>query len=770
MDFHRLSRKELQTLCKKNKIPANMTNVAMADALEALQQVEGLDEVLNPVESDYTEQFPDEKVVGTPQIHRTACRTSTRKKPVTVEPETLKVSTRLRRGTRAGNAEGNDQENKDLNVPATPVMPSSRTRASAISTRRKKESHMKEDVNIENIDVPKTPAAPPSSRIRGAGRSVSRKLETTGGTAVQCTRRSMRLLEKGLADMSLMDTEDTEHEKNDEISEEMTNVLQQNHDSAKTKIVSDAGTNLQTPSAVDSETSDGEKATSQEKNNGCECQPQESQSEVQLGSEVGVGSVDVGAGLSFEVENSIDSSNPENKFCSDAMQDLPVGTTDDASPDVTEQEITGSLAVSSPDTDSVIPEGLVESSTYFSNPDCSDALQDVPVGATDDASRDVTEEEIAGSLAVSSPDIDSVSGEGLVLLNTDNQHWNLVDGEEMLRPDGSPAKLEARLDLLLVDSEKMEAKVEPETSDSLSDLGKSKEVMEKLFVVSGNFVSDLQQGDREVNFENLEEARGESDGSPAKLEVRMDSHLVVSEKMEANGEPETSDCLSDSVESREVMEKFVVPENPVVDLRPGDIEVKKGSPKVECENFQAEGAFAEGSEALIKSDVIPEEIALPKLEYEIMKHRKNPSGEDSSLNRVDEVTLSTITLSSNFERKNSDVPTQSISVNQPKVMFPCLAQSESKETATANEVQTAQNTSIQDEDKQNILKMKENLSTDTLNTKSIRQLRRMFKTLSLDANANRKSNNGDKEVERKRTALQALPENRMAGSETENDA
>ncbi|KAJ6697127.1 hypothetical protein OIU85_003483 [Salix viminalis] len=42
MDFHSLSRKELQDLCKKNKIPANITNIAMADALEALDKVEGL--------------------------------------------------------------------------------------------------------------------------------------------------------------------------------------------------------------------------------------------------------------------------------------------------------------------------------------------------------------------------------------------------------------------------------------------------------------------------------------------------------------------------------------------------------------------------------------------------------------------------------------------------------------------------------------------------------------------------------------------------------
>ncbi|XP_047978874.1 dentin sialophosphoprotein-like [Salvia hispanica] len=46
MDFHSLSRRELQALCKTNKTPANVTNVAMADSLKALEIVEGVDEVL----------------------------------------------------------------------------------------------------------------------------------------------------------------------------------------------------------------------------------------------------------------------------------------------------------------------------------------------------------------------------------------------------------------------------------------------------------------------------------------------------------------------------------------------------------------------------------------------------------------------------------------------------------------------------------------------------------------------------------------------------
>lgn len=39
MDFHSLARRDLQALCKKNKIPANLTNLAMADALQSLKSV-----------------------------------------------------------------------------------------------------------------------------------------------------------------------------------------------------------------------------------------------------------------------------------------------------------------------------------------------------------------------------------------------------------------------------------------------------------------------------------------------------------------------------------------------------------------------------------------------------------------------------------------------------------------------------------------------------------------------------------------------------------
>uniref|UniRef100_K3YQR0 Uncharacterized protein n=1 Tax=Setaria italica TaxID=4555 RepID=K3YQR0_SETIT len=45
MDFNALSRRELQALCKRNGVRANMTNAAMAEALQGLTSVDGIDEI-----------------------------------------------------------------------------------------------------------------------------------------------------------------------------------------------------------------------------------------------------------------------------------------------------------------------------------------------------------------------------------------------------------------------------------------------------------------------------------------------------------------------------------------------------------------------------------------------------------------------------------------------------------------------------------------------------------------------------------------------------
>jgi hypothetical protein len=188
-----------------------------------------LDEILNPREGGD---------VGTPAVQpRTACRTSTQRKP---------VSTRVNRGARAGVTEGVvEQENKGANVAVTPaVVPSSR-RAPAVYSRRKKEvidledsGDDKTEVQGKPVDVAKTPAVTPTSRSRAAGRSVRNKNEIPEGTSVQkaySTRRSVRLLGSSLSKMSLVETEDTKQTKIDDVSEEMSSVSQHEEASVDTE-------------------------------------------------------------------------------------------------------------------------------------------------------------------------------------------------------------------------------------------------------------------------------------------------------------------------------------------------------------------------------------------------------------------------------------------------------------------------------------------------------------------------------------------------------
>lgn len=172
--------------------------------------------------------------IATPAVQpRTAGRTTTQRKPVK-ESESSKISTRPNRGARSGVVEGEaEQENKDANVSNTPaVVPCSRKRAPAVSTRRKTEVIILDDDEEEDkneVDenpkdvVAKTPAVVPKSRTRAAGRSVRDKKEVSDGTSLQnaySTRRSVRVLGKSLSKVSLVETEDKEQTKSEDVSED----------------------------------------------------------------------------------------------------------------------------------------------------------------------------------------------------------------------------------------------------------------------------------------------------------------------------------------------------------------------------------------------------------------------------------------------------------------------------------------------------------------------------------------------------------------------
>ncbi|MBA0853076.1 hypothetical protein Goshw_013145 [Gossypium schwendimanii] len=202
MDFDCLTRKELQFLCKRNKIPANITNVAMADALKALEIVEGLEEFKNQSQS------PEKTMNKTSQeIPSTISRTSTRRKPTKEEHQTAQSTVRTRKTTRR-TAEL-DEENKNLNVTETPAVTTNTSRRA-----KKIEPEVKDQ---KKSDLVETPALRSGRRRPGVG-STRRKVEDTLQTGYG-TRRSVRLLEKCMEGLSLKESEKMEPVKADEMVE-----------------------------------------------------------------------------------------------------------------------------------------------------------------------------------------------------------------------------------------------------------------------------------------------------------------------------------------------------------------------------------------------------------------------------------------------------------------------------------------------------------------------------------------------------------------------
>ncbi|KAG2333769.1 hypothetical protein Bca4012_016616 [Brassica carinata] len=162
MDFHSLLRRDLQFLCKINKIPANMTNIAMADALKSLETVEGLDEYMKQSDSNVL-QSPTSVAKLPPS---TATRTTRRKTAVKPEPQSSRLTSKSLDGEL-------DQENMIKNV---------------------------------KFDVAKTPAARSTRKASATASCTSKVQESKKGELVHSaysTRRSTRLLEKCMADLSL---------------------------------------------------------------------------------------------------------------------------------------------------------------------------------------------------------------------------------------------------------------------------------------------------------------------------------------------------------------------------------------------------------------------------------------------------------------------------------------------------------------------------------------------------------------------------------------
>ncbi|KAL0735697.1 hypothetical protein Bca4012_011907 [Brassica carinata] len=248
MDFHSLTRRDLQSLCKRNKIPANKTNLAMADALSALEiitvllrsslicrsrvlrsliysdlieivvvlilkpsrslldrdSVEGLDEYMN--QSDSTVLQSPTIVAKLPP--NTATRTTRRKAAVKAEPQPSS-SLLLNRSCRLMSKKSLDGEIDQENV-----------------AQEAKTNNVKFEANVA-----KTPAARSTRKATAEPSRSSKVQESKKGELVQSaysTRRSTRLLEKCMADLSLETTETLDKPEKIEETEQIVSAQEKN--------------------------------------------------------------------------------------------------------------------------------------------------------------------------------------------------------------------------------------------------------------------------------------------------------------------------------------------------------------------------------------------------------------------------------------------------------------------------------------------------------------------------------------------------------------
>ncbi|KAL6581636.1 hypothetical protein OROMI_007559 [Orobanche minor] len=213
MDFHSLSRRELQALCKKNKIPANVTNAAMAEALEALELVEGIDDFMQTSQSGTAQSSVESlepQEVTSPFLPPTAGRSIRRTNIANKEdPESVNPMTRARRTTRKTQV-------KDADAIETPALmaQTNRKKGQAASACRNMDSQLKECVDEEKKDFLMTPAP-----MEGTSRR--RRVEDSTVNRVYSTRRSVRLAVKNSVEMvKEVENEESQLFKKDSVSKD----------------------------------------------------------------------------------------------------------------------------------------------------------------------------------------------------------------------------------------------------------------------------------------------------------------------------------------------------------------------------------------------------------------------------------------------------------------------------------------------------------------------------------------------------------------------
>ncbi|CAO2832376.1 unnamed protein product [Amaranthus hypochondriacus] len=216
MDFTTLKRRDLQSLCKKNNIPANLTNAAMADALASLSTVEGIDEYSGIPQTEVLGS-PERSVIGSPNAQH---QTTTRQTVSNEELESSKVATRTRRGTRTRMVEGTDTKK----TPATRTTRKRACQEASIKNKMEKDLQADFEADLDQSEVSEKNVLP-EGELEQISEEVS---EVTVETEVQVPSESQNevgQVDNGQKVIGVDDCEESQEEQN-------VNMVQE--DSAKT--------------------------------------------------------------------------------------------------------------------------------------------------------------------------------------------------------------------------------------------------------------------------------------------------------------------------------------------------------------------------------------------------------------------------------------------------------------------------------------------------------------------------------------------------------
>uniref|UniRef100_A0A453PBX0 Uncharacterized protein n=2 Tax=Aegilops tauschii subsp. strangulata TaxID=200361 RepID=A0A453PBX0_AEGTS len=190
MDFNALSRRELQALCKLNGVRANMTNLAMVEALQSLAAVDGIDQIGT--------------TLCLPTPGKSAMKSVLKATPAAADdqqqlgsplPRGRRVSVKSPEAIRMDVEEGEDEMKRNLTkeIVRTPGV------ALRSTSRRPRATP---------APLPPTPAAGPLRRSQRSIRKTEKAMEVEVSTTKRSTRKTAR--SKAMFDLDQEEADSTE--------------------------------------------------------------------------------------------------------------------------------------------------------------------------------------------------------------------------------------------------------------------------------------------------------------------------------------------------------------------------------------------------------------------------------------------------------------------------------------------------------------------------------------------------------------------------------